>query len=238
VDYMSHLAIAELLGSRPDTVKISIKRLDKHGVISLTSLTERYFKADGKADNRQVYYVNQRDSYVVVAQLSPEFTAQVVDRWMELEKRKQPAIPQSYSEALMLAGQLAADNERIQIACDEAVRTKALVAEGREGTMFSKLGVITKENSKLKEAVGNATNYKAARAIPWVKDVFKIKKPGTWTVVGQQLAKLSHAMHLTPKKIENSDWDNVNTYHVDAISAFYRKLMNDSTYCEKYRRDI
>jgi len=32
-----------------------------------------------------VYLVSKRDSYVVVAQLSPEFTARLVDRWQELE---------------------------------------------------------------------------------------------------------------------------------------------------------
>jgi phage antirepressor YoqD-like protein len=38
------------------------------------------------------YQIGKRDSYVVVAQLSPEFTARLVDRWQELES-KQPALP-------------------------------------------------------------------------------------------------------------------------------------------------
>jgi phage antirepressor YoqD-like protein len=33
------------------------------------------------------YELNKRDSLVVVARLSPEFTAKVVDRWQELEER-------------------------------------------------------------------------------------------------------------------------------------------------------
>jgi phage regulator Rha-like protein len=50
------------------------------------------------------YHVNQRDSYVIVAQLSPEFTARLVDRWQELEKQvAQPQVPQSFAEALRLA---------------------------------------------------------------------------------------------------------------------------------------
>jgi phage antirepressor YoqD-like protein len=60
----------------------------------------------------QVYIFDashKRDTYVVVAQLSPEFTARIVDRWQELEaKHAQPAIPQTYAEAL----QLAADQAR------------------------------------------------------------------------------------------------------------------------------
>lgn len=35
----------------------------------------------------KAYLVGKRDSYVVVAQLSPEFTARLVDRWQELEEQ-------------------------------------------------------------------------------------------------------------------------------------------------------
>ena len=38
------------------------------------------------------YELNKRDSLVVVARLSPEFTARIIDRWQELEEQvKQPA---------------------------------------------------------------------------------------------------------------------------------------------------
>jgi len=48
--------------------------------------------------------MNQRDCYVIVAQLSPEFTARLVDRWQELEhKSAEPKLPQSSAEALRLA---------------------------------------------------------------------------------------------------------------------------------------
>ena len=59
------------------------------------------------------HHVNERDSYVVVAQLSPEFTAQLVDEWKKL-KEDQAAfqVPQSMSEALLLAGNLALENEK------------------------------------------------------------------------------------------------------------------------------
>jgi anti-repressor protein len=39
-----------------------------------------------------VYQLVKRDSYVVVAQLSPEFTARLVDRWQELEAGAAPAL--------------------------------------------------------------------------------------------------------------------------------------------------
>lgn len=60
------------------------------------------------------YELNKRDTFVVVARLSPEFTAAVVDRWQELENQQKPValIPQSFSEALMLAAQLQAEKEQ------------------------------------------------------------------------------------------------------------------------------
>lgn len=55
--------------------------------------------------NGQIYYeyrLNKRDTLVLVARLSPEFTAAVVDRWQELENQQKPTtlLPQNYLEAL------------------------------------------------------------------------------------------------------------------------------------------
>ena len=52
--------------------------------------------------NGQTYMecrLNQRDSYVVMARLSPEFTARLVDRWQDLEKQAALALPDFSSPA-------------------------------------------------------------------------------------------------------------------------------------------
>jgi phage antirepressor YoqD-like protein/predicted transcriptional regulator len=108
---MSSKEIAEIVESRPDTVKVAMERLAKNGVITFTSTTE---KSEGGRPG-VVYRVGKRDSYVVVAQLCPEFTARLVDRWQELEAQVAApthAIPQTFSQALMLAAQQA---ERIEL---------------------------------------------------------------------------------------------------------------------------
>jgi phage antirepressor YoqD-like protein len=54
---------------------------------------------------------------VIVAQLSPQFTARLVDRWQQLEQQAAAsafAIPQTMSEALRLAADLAEDRDRLQ----------------------------------------------------------------------------------------------------------------------------
>jgi phage regulator Rha-like protein len=87
---MSSREIADLVGSRHDKVKQSIERLaariDNAGkpVIDLPPLGE-YLDSLGRPATE--YLVNKRDSFVVVAQLCPEFTAALVDRWQALEER-------------------------------------------------------------------------------------------------------------------------------------------------------
>lgn len=106
---MSSLEISELVESRHDKVKQSIERLARRGVIKLPPMGE---VKNHLNQTVSVYQINKRDSYVIVAQLSPEFTARLVDRWQELES-KQSLIPQSLPEALRLAADLA---EQKQIA--------------------------------------------------------------------------------------------------------------------------
>ena len=84
---MTSLDIEVVTGSRHDVVKRTIKTLARRGVIELppsvgiktaTKPAEVFIFSGDKA---------KRDSLVVVAQLSPEFTADIVDRWIFLEKQ-------------------------------------------------------------------------------------------------------------------------------------------------------
>ncbi|WP_341706508.1 phage antirepressor KilAC domain-containing protein [Halopseudomonas sp.] len=103
---MSSEEIAELLGARHDNVRRTIQRLANRHVFPLPPAEEK--PATGGRPGL-VYHVSKRDSYVVVAQMSPEFTARLVDRWQELEDQQtaRPAIPQTLPEALRLAADLA-----------------------------------------------------------------------------------------------------------------------------------
>ncbi|WP_335944470.1 phage antirepressor KilAC domain-containing protein [Pseudomonas sp. G166] len=81
---MSSRDIADLVGSRHDDVKRSIVRLSDRRVIQLPPL------ADVKNHLGQTvaeYQICKRDTYIIVAQLCPEFTARLVDRWQELEEQ-------------------------------------------------------------------------------------------------------------------------------------------------------
>lgn len=120
---MNSLEIAELVGSRHDDVKRSIERLAKRGVIVQPPMADvPSLDSLGRTRITEVYVFSgvkgKRDSIIVVAQLSPEFTARLVDRWQELEaKLAQPTfrVPQSLPEALRLAAELAEKNEQLAL---------------------------------------------------------------------------------------------------------------------------
>lgn len=84
---MSSKDIAELVDSRHDNVRTSIERLANQGVITLPAMQEK--PSEGGRPSKEYIFIGEqgkRDSIIVVAQLSPEFTARIVDRWMELER--------------------------------------------------------------------------------------------------------------------------------------------------------
>ncbi|ATS39479.1 MULTISPECIES: Rha family transcriptional regulator [Xanthomonas] len=91
--------IAELVEKRHDNVKRTIETLVQQDVIVRPQMAEKAgFDSMGRPRPVRVFQFageqGMRDSLVVVAQLSPEFTGRLVDRWQELERRvAAPAVP-------------------------------------------------------------------------------------------------------------------------------------------------
>lgn len=83
---MSSLEMTGLAEKRHDSIKRTIDTLVARGAISQSQIVDGLKSANGVVE--QVYLVGKRDSYVVMAQLSPEFTARLVDRWQELEEKQ------------------------------------------------------------------------------------------------------------------------------------------------------
>lgn len=130
---MSSLEISELVESNHADVRRSIERLSERGVIALTPLAEVSNPGPGPRFVK-VYNLDKRSSLIVVAQLCPEFTARIVDRWQELEAAAtQPApqpdprfaVPYADPAVAMLSTQLACAsllNVPVHLAQVEAVK--------------------------------------------------------------------------------------------------------------------
>jgi len=108
---MTSREIADLVEKRHDNVKRTIETLVSQGVIRSPQIevSEEINNLGFKVNRNSFVFSGdqgKRDSIIVVAQLSPEFTARLVDRWQELEAKQgksYPQIPSSFSEALQLA---------------------------------------------------------------------------------------------------------------------------------------
>lgn len=98
---MSSKQIADVVDSRHDSVKRTIERLVEKAIISQPPLVDGEKSANGVIE--KLYMVNERDSYVVVAQLCPEFTAKLVDYWQETKNKYQTgSLDQRQEQALRL----------------------------------------------------------------------------------------------------------------------------------------
>ena len=138
---MTSQQIADLVGSRHDTVKKSIERMIGRGVISKPPMADGIKAANGVATQVYIFSGEQGrlDSIVVVAQLSPEFTAALVKRWDELERGVAPAmqIPQSFADALQLAADQA---KQLELAAPKVSAYDKLI----ESTHLKSVGDVAK----------------------------------------------------------------------------------------------
>lgn len=112
---MTSREIADLTGKRHDQVLRTARDLVDQGI---TQSVECQYQATDDGRSYPQHLLNKRDSLVLVARLSPEFTARVVDRWQDLEASvaPAPAIPPNFAAALRLA---ADQQEVIQVQAEQ-----------------------------------------------------------------------------------------------------------------------
>jgi phage regulator Rha-like protein len=166
---MSSREIAELVESRHADVVRSIDRLMDSGVIGRYAPAPYTHPQNGQ--QYMTYNVGKRDTYVIVAQLSPAFTARLVDRWQELEAGAAPAVPQTMAQALRLAADQAEQIEQQEKALalaapkvvffDKVVERSTLMTATQVGQKFGMSAI--KLNQQLDELDVYAKGVKRAK---------------------------------------------------------------------------
>ncbi|EJP7813330.1 Rha family transcriptional regulator [Escherichia coli] len=89
---MSTLQIAQMMNrvDRHRDIKRTVDRLVASGVIVHTpTAREQLDDKFGRSREIEVYLLDERSSYIVVAQISPEFTAFIVDEWKRLKEENE-----------------------------------------------------------------------------------------------------------------------------------------------------
>lgn len=112
---MSSVEIAELTGKRHDNVMRIANKLANAGIITSPQIEEMFSIGNNAKNWRKIFRLNKVESLNLVASLSPEFTAKIIDRWLELEESNVRVfeIPDNLPDALRLA---ADESERADVA--------------------------------------------------------------------------------------------------------------------------
>lgn len=129
---MTSREMADLVEKRHDSVKRTIEALAARGAIGAPQSVEYLDSLNRPAHE---YKVGKRDSYVIVAQLSPEFTARLVDRWQELEAGAVAALP-NFNDPVAAARAWADAKEREQVALVQIEQQQAQIAAAAPAVEF------------------------------------------------------------------------------------------------------
>ncbi len=123
---MSSREIAELTGKRHDNVMAVCRNLKQDAVCP--EIQETPYINEQNGQTYQQFLLSKRDSLVLVARLSPEFTALIVDRWQELEAAQAPKLPATYLDALKAL--VASEESKLALSAENSVlKPKALIAD-------------------------------------------------------------------------------------------------------------
>ena len=82
---MTSREIAELTGVRHDNAKRTLQTLVENGIIVQPQAEDEQFQDSlGRSRTERSYRLDERAALILTARLSPEFTAKLVDQWLEM----------------------------------------------------------------------------------------------------------------------------------------------------------
>lgn len=145
--------------------------------------------------------------------------------------------------AISMLQQLKFEREQKQLALqqrDEAIRTKAQIGARREATAMNTASQKSKECERLREQLGDAKNFKAVRALKWIKDYFVYRGKAAWNgvlvAVSNQLQSISNYYDLNPPRyIPDPLFGRVKAFDTRAIDILRDRLDTDISFMKKYR---
>jgi len=145
--------------------------------------------------------------------------------------------------AISMLQQLKFEREQKQLALqqrDEAIRTKAQIGARREATAMNTASQKSKECERLREQLGDAKNFKAVRALKWIKDYFVYRGKAAWNgvlvAVSNQLQSISNYYDLNPPHyIPDPLFGRVKAFDTRAIDILRDRLDTDISFMKKYR---
>lgn len=219
---MSSREIAELLGlsDRHDNVKRTIERLADRGTIVRPPLEdEPGVDSVGRPRPVRVYLLDRRSSTIVVAQLSPEFTARVIDRWQELEEQvRSPVFTLPDFTNPSVAARAWADEHDGRLIAE---RTKAEIGHRREATAMNTASQAVKRANRLERELDQSCSYATVKRMGMLYHGQAFK----WGL----LRKTSEELGLPSIEVFDQNYGTVKAYHADVwLKAYALKIPGPS----------
>lgn len=210
---MSSREIAELTEKSHDNVLKLIRSLIDAGIVNSTTPQEYVHP-----QNKQTYIeflCSKRDSLIIVARLSPEFTAHIVDKWQELEHQLNPTfnLPQDLPSALRALADTHEQLQQAQFEREIAVKTKAHISDKKTATAMATASNATQANQRLKDQIGQSRKNATVLAVERLTG-----KSYTWP----SLNKWCKSHGVKPSKVHDERYGKVNTYPAQAWMDVYR----------------
>lgn len=211
VPTMSSRDIAELTGKEHKNVCRVIRDLISDRILD-AQLEPLKFEYRGQWFD--YYELSKRDSFVVVARLSPEFTAHIVDRWQELEQKLNPVfnLPQDLPSALRALADTYEQLQQAQFEREIAVKTKAHISDKKTATAMATASNAVQENQRLKDQIGQSKKNAT---------VLAVERLTSNTYTWQPLNKWCNAHGIKPQKVHDERYGKVNTYPFQAWMDVY-----------------
>ena len=212
---ISHYVIADIAGSRRDDTKRALERLQEKGIIQLTPMAE----VNHKGQKVTVYYVNRKHSIIAIAQIKPEVTAALVERWDELEKESNMiALPKNYPDALRALADKSEENARLGLELNKAIETKSHISDKKTATAMATASSATRKVKKLQEELDTSLEYATISRMEAIHGrKFKYKA----------LIEASKEMDIEIRKVYNPLYKNkLNSYHADVWMDVYGESIN------------
>ena len=208
---MSSREIAELTGKRHDNVMAVIRELIKAHILT-SEIQELDYVHRG--NTYKYFLLNKRDSLVLVARLSPEFTAHIVDRWQELEQKLNPVfnLPQDLPTALRALADTHEQLQKAQFEREIAIKTKAHISDKKTATAMATASNAVQENQRLKDQIGQSKKNAT---------VLAVERLTSNTYTWQPLNKWCKAHGVKPQKVHDDRYGKVNTYPYQAWKDVY-----------------
>ena len=150
----------------------------------------------------------------MVAQLSPEFTAALVDRWQQLEAQvAAPALPGTYLQALKALTAEVEAREAAEARALEAERTKALIGSKREATAMATASREHRRAEALAIELDRSKEYATVKRMELLYHGQKFN----WRL----LKSTATEMGLPPIDVFDANYGTVKAYHKDVWFEAY-----------------